>query len=344
MSVALDFGSYRMKSLRFDCGTLAARSCRTVYAVLDDDVYYRDLLTRLGTRFAICDGNITVIGDHAEELNWLGRIPCVPMLPEGLVPEDDPPARQMLSALVDCLLPDPEAEDELCGVVVPAGTETSLRESLKNDFVLRLLRLKGYKPLPVNAGMATLLAEAASSQFTGLGVSFGDSSCTFSLAWQGIEIAHDTVPFGGHVIDERLATRNSRYVWDKDGHCYLDTTEAGKWKHSFGGSIDEPRTMLEQVLRELYVEMLANLFERMDRSIRRCTQRTRIAEQPIPVICSGGPTVVAGFENVVRTQLAAAGLPLEFGEVRTADDPMFTVARGCLIQTQLELEMQKAAA
>ena len=184
--------------------------------------------------------------------------------------------------------------------------------------------------------MAVLLSQAAAYRFTGIGLSIGATSCSYSLARQGIELASGCVPVGADHIDERLAEHDASFIWDRDGTRYLDTAATLKWKHAFDGRIDDPGSVHENILRDSYQELLEAVFTHMQRSIERCTDIASITGTVLPFICCGGPTQINGFAELTGELLSSAGLPIEVGPVSIAGDAVFTVARGCLIHANLD--------
>ena len=334
MNVGIDFGAHRLKSLRRHGHRLAGRSVRSIYSVVPDTDDYRDVLHKLHALHAVCEGHLAVMGDHAEKLSWLCRIPYASLVPEGRIPDDDPPARQILGALADCLIPAAESDQDVACFTVP-GADADRGRNL--EFLKRIVRLRGYTPLPLSAGAALVLAEGADNGFTGMGMSFGAESSSLSLVYQGREVASAAVPAGGNWIDQELAARNAGYAWDNDGNCYIDTAEMRRWKESFAGSVQHTKGVREQTLARLYGEVTTGLLTAARRAIERCPWLDGF-RYPVPVICGGGSSAIGGFESAMLGALDDHSLAVRTGGVRVVRDSVFTVARGCLIHAELQAE------
>ena len=71
-------------------------------------------------------------------------------------------------------------------------------------------------------------------------------------------------------------------------------------------------------------------------------QRPRVTEipQPLPVIVVGGVSRIAGFEGLLRHAFELARFPLAIRDIRFATQHDFTIARGCLINAQLESDIR----
>lgn len=344
MSVALDIGAARLKSLRHEGGRLVGRTCRGDCVVLENGESQRTLLNHMRAPHAICEEAIVVFGAHAADFSRLFHSPCRPLLAEGRVPAKDPAARQILAALVDALLPAPRQAGELCCLSYPGapGAETPEGDA-DYEFYSRLLRPRGYEPVVLNAGMGAILAEMVESAFTGIGIDFGAATTEASAAHLGREIACCSIPRGGHWIDEQFALRNEEYNWNPQGERYLDLQGVAGWKESLsappGESADGREKLLAEICRELIAQVLNEIAAQFtDAGV------SREIPQPVSVVVSGGTARLPGFEELLRSALRRFPLPVEVGNLRTAAGGDYTVARGGLIYAELERQAQRVQA
>src|SRR6185436_14306847 len=158
---------------------------RSVYAVLPDNATQRQLLDRADIPFAACEGHLILLGDAAAELARSFQTPCCDLLPGGVLPQSDPIARQVISLLIDALLP-PSHQHALCCYTQPLH---ALRRhggtTGQHEFFARLIHLRGYEPRLLSAGLALISAEMRAEAFTGIGFVVGASGCEISVAHQG---------------------------------------------------------------------------------------------------------------------------------------------------------------
>ena len=334
MSVALDFGTATLKSLRNIDGQLKARSAPSVYAALPDSHSRRKLLEQLKIPSAVCEDNLVMMGQAAEEYARMFQTPCIPLLPDGRIPADDPPARQMIASLLQALLPEPVRPGELCSITLP-GEPLTRQEEQETEFLKRLIRLQGYTPQPMSAGMAVVLAELVGDSFTGMGISLGASFTEISVAVHGVEIIRCCVPRGGNWIDEQLAVENEHYAWDSSGHQFLDTSRSREWKEQWGGSLQKPRTRDEKLLVRLYEELIGHAAGKVSAALSKSRRAAEIRGK-LAVAVTGGPTHIGGFDEFFARCLAQHDLPLDTERIRPAAQSAYTVARGLLIQAELE--------
>ena len=92
--------------------------------------------------------------------------------------------------------------------------------------------------------------------------------------------------------------------------------------------IDSIKTYYESLIRYL----LAN--------ISRQFESKDMPDFPnaVPIVVGGGTSMVNGFIEVFREQFKAKHFPIEISEIRLVDEPLTAVARGCLLDAQLEEE------
>ncbi|MEX0715123.1 MAG: hypothetical protein WD066_00980 [Planctomycetaceae bacterium] len=330
MTVALDVGAHRIRSLRRDEDRLLAQSCRSLYAVLPDSAAQRDVLRRTGIPFAACDEDLALMGDGAEEFARLFHAPTAPLFPGGRVPTGDPPARQMIAALVDALVPSSGSDENVCCLTVPgaAGGDDEAWQ-----FLSRLVRLRGYTPVYLPSAMAVVLAELADRAFTGVGVDFGAAKTELVVAHCGVQLARHAIARGGQWIDHELATRAERYAWDPAGNRHLDVDSVRRWKETAALRSNDAGD--DDLLGELYSEWIGDSLADAARAFT-ATLDCRRMPQPLAVACSGGPARIAGFKPLFERSWRQAAFPFQVDRIRIAAEGEYRVARGCLVRAELD--------
>lgn len=339
MSVGLDIGASQIRCLRHRDEQLVGRSVRTLFTALPDAPEFRALLASGQIPFAVCDEALTIVGDNAAEYSDLFHVRPQSLLPQGRLPTNDPVARQTLAALVDALLGEPDQPGEMCGVTLPGGeTFQSLATSSELEFFSRLIRLRGFSPQVLSAGMATVLAELSRHCFTGLGLSFGAATSELVVAHRGLELLACSIPQGGDWLDEQIATEFNDAVRDEAGELILDLAKATARRHAFDGALSSPNSDADRFLASLHRDLIYALIRSATFAVARQPRVTEIP-QPLPVVVVGGVSRIGGFEELLWHAFELARFPLAIREIRFATRHNFTVARGCLINAQLETDL-----
>jgi hypothetical protein len=332
MSIALDVGTHHVRSLRREGGRLVGRTNRPIYVSFPDRPAQRRILEKASIRFATCQGGLLLIGQSAVEAAEMLETPCIPLLIENHLPEADPVARQVLTTLIDCLLPRASTAGEFCWMTVPgSGGE----DSPEARFFSQLVRLRGYLPRIVHPGMAVVLAELGHCGFSGIGCDFGSGYTRSAFIYQAVERSRACHEKGAAWIDAKLAEAEGCILWDREGNQYLNSEAIARWRNSSLISVLKPITEREQRLALLCEQLIAEALQEIQDQL----SRDRVAatlRAPIPIVCSGGLTRLPGFVELVREMLREASLSSSISDVLAAPDPDYTVARGCLILAELD--------
>lgn len=343
MSIALDFGAHTFRSLRREGTQAIARQSRAAYALLPDSDTPRRLLDRAGVSYAECDGNLVLIGDAAEEFARFLQVPCVNLLHGGRVPEGDPIGRQIIAILVDALLPVPGSDSEIC-CYTQAQLNLQARVEMSDPAALleRLIRLRGYIPQALPAGMALVLAEMVRESFTGIGLNWGAASCEISVAHCGKEVFSCSIPRGGQWIDEQIARESGLHCWDSFGNKLLDCDRSARLKEAFEPSVLSPQTRDEERIARLFQDQTQHIVRE---AARLFATEPRLADLPrrLHLVCGGGSTRIPGFCELLQQQLEQAQFPFAIDSIRPAADVAYGTARGCLINAELEASARLAA-
>lgn len=344
MNVALDLGSHWFRSLRVDGTRLVSRRSRAVFATLPDSAARRGLLERAGVSYAIGDDYLALIGQAADEFSSVFQIECRDLMPFGDLPVDDPVARQVIAILMEALLPEASSTGELCCLIRCGGGESDPgRLSRRTEFFSRLIRLRGYRPVELSAGMSVVYAGLVDQGFTGIGLDLGASGCDMAVAHCGVPVASCWVPRGGRWIDEQLARRQQWTASESHGRSKPDVSRAATTKLACHGTLLNPVGDDEKILAKLYRELLTPAIQQLARTLNSRGESSIRHPHPLLIVCTGGATRVPGFADFLHQLLREMPLPVPVGSVRLAEDAEYALLRGGLIHTEVEcLARQKS--
>jgi len=337
MKISLDLGSHSFRSLRSAGDHLVARRMRSVYCTLPDSDTHRRLLEKTGTSFLTCDHHLVLIGEPAIEISRLLQIPCLDLLPRGQLAAQDPISRQIINLLVDALLP--QAEGGSGGVCCFTHTGAMRRSQVaaQLDFFSRLIRLRGYTPLPLPAGQALILAELVQERFTGIGLVVGATACEVTVSQLGQELHSWTIPRGGRWLDEHLARERGDMLHDASGQRLLDLDKAALDREALSSSVLAPvsrdEKLLARLCRELTWEIAADLCQKL-----REDPRLSNLPRPVNLVCGGGIAQIPGFCDLMLEALERRDDAVPVGRIIAADSSPYTIARGLLVHAELETQ------
>lgn len=307
MSVGLDLSSTRFRSLRREGERLVARACSASYAVLLDSPARRDLFAERRIPYAEFGMNLLVFGDAAMEWGERLSITPIPLCLDGRLRIEDRIIRQVTTALVEGLLPRPEASPDDCCLTIPGGLARSTPTVM--EFLAKVLKGFGYRASVTSQSLAVALSELGDFGMNGIGMHLGRDACELSIVRQGRELARCDIPIG---------LEGSR----AKGAAAAD--------HS-------PSSDVEDMLREIFGLAAFELNRRPE---------GKALAGPVALAVSGEIADPSFDADLVPICAQHASWPFAVGPVLMATDPEWSVGRGCLIQAELEqlAEMTRRAA
>lgn len=335
--VCLDLGTSEFRSLRRRAACVAGRKSPAVYVAFPSDQADMSLLRQLRMETIRCQDSVIVVGAAALDLACALRIPSIPLLLDGLVPTEDPIGRQLISAVIESILPG-HGDGAACGLISRGAVDFEQMPDLQ--LYAQILRLKGYNPVPVSSAAAIAFAELGGDQFTGLVMDWGASGVSLGAYRLSETLVESHFVNGGNLIDERVAKIRDRFRFDHEGNRYLDTHAIEAWKRTLGVRIDRPRTDDEKLLSEIYREQLLTILLRYKTAVRS-SSATWLFSQPVKLVCAGGCTRISGFAELTAQVLSEIEFPISLSEIQVCTADTFRSVRGAMVLT--ELERQAAA-
>lgn len=341
MHVGLDLGSTGARVLTVTPHTLEGKRTSLNYSLLPDTGEQRRHLLRAGIQFASCDGYLLLLGNSATEYSRIFHSEPQSLLPFGELPLHDILGRQILASYINQLIPNRrgQLQEAICCYSHPLIlAEADHPTAEHNRFLTQVLNLANYIPLPLSAGMAIVLAEMVDLGFTGIAMVFGSSCSEMTISFQGQEILRSSAPIGGDWIDDELARRLDRYLFDDQGMRYPDLLMIRRWRERLAQPLMEPRTRTDEMICEVYTEFLVDV-------LSTCLDRVRIGmklpRDSWPLVCSGGLTRTNGFKPLINRVLMEMNLPFSISQLKLAPQTDFVIARGCLANAFLESSIQQ---
>jgi hypothetical protein len=353
MTAALELGSSSIRSLRREDDVLKSRTSRCVYAVLPDSPAHQRLLEQCGLQFTTCDDGILLLGDGAYEHAELFKSPVLPLMVGGRIPKGNPLVRQLISSLVEVILPIAGNRNEICALTLPGGAALDSSSEARADleFYTRLVKLQGYEPKLVPASQALILAELVENAFTGIGIVFGASGCEAILAHRGDPICHAASDHGGEWIDQKLAEKlhapsmapvdNSSERSEDQAFARESLLSITRRREQLTSAAtisgDDFTKHVESLLQETIYELCDALNGELIRS-----RRAKELPDPLPIVCGGGLIQTPGFGSILASVLQEVKLPIQTLRPRLITQGDHSIARGLLISAELEATSRPA--
>ncbi|MEE2883793.1 MAG: hypothetical protein VYD70_08715 [Planctomycetota bacterium] len=316
----LDVGTANLvSSFQDSTGNVNLKIQRNAFIDIDCDDYTRNMLTRLGVQYVVVNNRMVVVGDPAFELaNIFNRNTRRPMK-DGMISPEETDALPIERMLLETLLGQPKHQGENCYFSVPAEPIDADMNVVYHQGVFGgLLKGLGYDPKPLVEGHAVVFSELAEDDFTGIGISCGGGMFNVCVSYKSIPALSFSTTRGGDWID-----RNVAHVLGISSSRACGLKEKGIDLANPQGREEEA---VEIYYRNLISYTLKNIKERFESSSSMPS-----FPEPVSLVCAGGTSMIGGFTEVFQQEFEKIQFPLEVKEIRLAEDPLYSVSKGCLV-------------
>ncbi|QLD84273.1 hypothetical protein HWV23_00645 [Natronomonas halophila] len=292
------------------------------------EIEYSDMAERMLSRSDVLhirkDDKVYVVGDDALNFANIFNEETRRPMKHGILSSEEQSAIPMIKLIIEQVVGEPDRPNERIHFSTPADPIDSDLSTLYHQKTLEsFLADMGYDPEPINEGMAVIYSELADSNFTGLGISFGAGMTNVCLSYYAVPVMTFSVARGGDWVDEQTATATGEKIDKvtsiKEDDFRLDfTTDAGG---------------VEGALSIYYDNLLDYVIENVAQEVNEEDVEEGL---DVPVVVTGGTASPPGFEKLFEERLEKANIPFSISDVRKADEPLYSVARGALVASRTE--------
>ncbi|MBI1851174.1 MAG: hypothetical protein HYR85_12600 [Planctomycetes bacterium] len=316
----LDIGTVNLAAaVQNEKGGITIKLERNAFIDINSDVYSKRMLTKLKVPYVIHNGKMIVLGDAAFELsNIFGRETRRPMK-DGLISPNETDALPMVKLIIEKVLGPIQAPGEPCFFSVPAPSIDKDNNIIYHQGLFEgILRKLGYTPKAMNEGHAVVFAELAEQNFTGIGISCGGGMFNICVSYKTIPALSFSISRGGDWIDSNVAT-------------VLGITAArATYLKERGVDITNPTCREDEAIVIYYRNLINYTLQNIKAKFEVASDMPEFRE-PVDIVCSGGTSMIKGFEKVFWQELQNIKFPIKVAKVRRAAEPLTSVAKGCLI-------------
>ena len=164
----------------------------------------------------------------------------------------------------------------------------------------------------------TVFAELADDDFSGIGISCGGDMFNICVAYKSIPALSFSTTRGGDWLDRNIATVLG-----------IKTSRATAIKER-GVDLLNPKNREEEAIEIYYRNLISYTLEAIKSRFESSAGMPAFPE-PIEIVCAGGTSMIGGFIDVFRDEFKSIRFPIDVKNIRRAEDPLFSVAKGCLV-------------
>lgn len=237
-------------------------------------------------------------------------------------------AQQILSTMIYSLIDELQHDHEKLYYCVPAN---AINEETDADYHSKILgaMFKGFEDEngytldahPINEALALLYAELQHKAYTGISVSCGAGMINVCYAMFGSPVFQFAIVNSGDWIDKMAAKATGE-----------SPTFINKEKTKLDLTI-EPDTLVLRAIKAQYEIMMQKTITEIKKGIEKAGNKAK-SDRPVDIVVAGGTSLPNGFDKLFGEIIGQANFPIEVGEIIRPKDPLFSVARGCLLAAE----------
>lgn len=235
---------------------------------------------------------------------------------------------QIMSIMMHSLIGNVKRDKELLYYSVPAN---AINKETDADYHSKILEaiLKAYKskegftvdPQPINEALALVYAELAEKNYTGIGISCGAGMVNVCFAMFGSPVFSFAIVNSGDWIDAMSAKATGETI------AYINKQKT---------KIDlkaPPTNLVERAIQTQYKLMIDHTVAEIKKGLNGLEDNVRI-EDPVDFVVAGGTSSPNGFVELFKEGLKEAQLSIPYGDIIRPSEPLYSVAKGCLIAAE----------
>lgn len=335
-----------MSGIGFDCGTYNLICCKRddeqnfdyesgVNAFLEfpmDNGFVFNMMEKSGVPLIHReDVNVAyALGDAAVKMAYtMPQIELKRPMKDGCVNPKERDAFQIMKSMIHDILGEINNDKEMLIYSVPANavnveTDADYHRKILEAIFNAYESKEGYKvdARPINEGMALVYAELADKMYTGIGISCGAGMVNVAFSLFGTEVFSFSLVNSGDWIDKQAAKATGETI------AYINRE---KTKIDLG---KEPSNLTERAIKTQYELMIEKTIGGIKKGLEDNSDKKARLEDPIDIIVAGGTSSPPGFDKFFEKMIRNSGVPIDIGNVIRPNDPVKSVAKGCLIAAE----------
>ncbi len=319
--IGLDIGTSRIVVARSVGGRPQYEAELNAFVTLPHSRLTESLLRQEGVFCEVRGDEIVVVGGDAQKFaDILHAETRRPML-NGLLNPQEPHALTVIRSIIAKLIGAGSGSEKVVFSVPAPVTGGESSTAYHEASCRQVLTELGYEAQPIVEGLAVVLGEMESSNFTGIAISCGSGLTNVCLAVLSLPVVSFSIPKGGDFID---------------GQAALATGElAGRLRVLKEQSFELNGLTGDRMLNALtvyYDDMIRSVVEALGQVLASNGRLPKL-DRAVPLVLTGGSAMPRGFRQRFEKALAARRLPIELSEIRLAAEPLCSTARGALVSS-----------
>jgi len=319
-AIGLDVGTSRLVVARQSEGQFSFESQLNAFVHIPFSKMTENVLKKEQIPHAVEGDTMVVYGNESERFAALLNTEIRRPMMRGLLNPGEPDSVRLIREIVESLTGKASPKQQKLYYTVPAPPLGADENITYHEAALQqVLNELGYQPQSINEGLATVYSEMEDSNYSGIGVSCGGGLCNVCFAYLSVPVLSFSIPKAGDFIDHSAASATG----ERANHIRILKEQSFYLNGSFTDKI-------QQVLGVYYDDMLRALVNGLKEAFKSARTTPKFS-RPIPLVLSGGTAMPKGFRDRFEKVLSESEFPVALSEIRLAQDPLTTTARGALV-------------
>jgi hypothetical protein len=274
------------------------------------------------------DGSFILLGKDAIEKAIERNDNAKRPMKKGVVSASEKDSRRILSFILKEVVgqsKEPGAKLVYCVPAQPVDVEDDDFDiGYHEDVISSVLKECGYSPKAINEAEAICYAELEADNYTGVAVSAGSGMQNICVMLNGEVVVKFSTTKSGDYIDRMVALATG----EKD-----TVVQAEKEQGSYVIGQPNDNQILEAVC-SYYERLIDYTTKNLSEALNQSKSLPKFKE-PLTVVVAGGTSLAKGYVETFEKKLVENNFPLPIKVVKHASDPLHSVAKGCLIASQV---------
>lgn len=274
------------------------------------------------------DGSFIILGkdaiEKAVERNDTARRPMY----RGVVSVKEKQAKRVLAYIIQEVVGKSAEENEKIVFCVPAQPidqeDDDFDVGYHEDVVKTILSEIGYDARSINEAEALCYAELTDNDYTGIGISCGAGMTNVCVMLNGEPTVVFSTTKSGDWVDHMSAIATG----EPDSVVQVEK-EAGGFK------VGEPNeNPVLSAVSSYYERLIEYTAKQLSLALTNHKSLPKF-KHPIQIVVAGGTSQADGYIDKLKDKLLESQFPLQIEVVRHSQDPLHSVAKGCLIAASI---------
>lgn len=323
MARGLDIGTMNIICAEKEKEDVVFMQQRNAFMDLDSNDLTKNMLDTSEVLYIEKDNGISLLGEDAFKFATIFEKETRRPMSHGIISPKEKQAIPIMKLIVERVLGKPKTPNEILYLSSPADPiDTDMDVLYHRKTMEALIKGMNYETHVIDEGLAVIYSELSEHAFTGIGISVGAGMTNVTLAYLGTPLMSFSIARGGDWIDEHV----SRSTGLPKEH--VTATKEKDSKLSKQVKIGSP----DGALTIYYDALMTYIIQNLNRRLSTITP-PRVA---FPVAIGGGSALPEGFFEMFEKKLRESKLQVEISDIKRARDPLYTVARGCLIAARTQ--------